>query len=243
MRLESGYRFRGAPRFHRAFRWADRLCVNGGVDPSDPALPPRPDWRAATAEELALLADDTDSPPEVSDATDALQTFSLPRHILSRWLEVAGGLAGGPAGEPPGYRQFARDVASLLTFKGLPLPPRCAFDVVLAPASAPPPPGSRPSAADGPRVVALVSLGDAPTSLAFLNLPPPRLAALLPDSTADPGADVARRFLAAFPDYPLVRLTLGPGEGVWLPPAGGAFRHCPAEGLEVWLVLRQECAG
>ena len=87
-------------------------------------------------------------------------------------------------------------------------------------------------------MVALINLGGGPASLVFINLPPARLAELLHEQSADPG--VVRRFLTAFPDYPLVRLTLGPAEGIWLPAAGGVFQHCPAadQDLEVWLTLR-----
>jgi hypothetical protein len=230
MRLQAGYRFRGAPQFHRAFAWPDRIRLNGGVNAADPALSPRPDWRPATAEELSLLVDDTDGEAAAAaDPAGYLQAFSLPRHLHERWWELADQLAAGPMEELPAYQTFAREVASFLGFKGLPLPPRCTFDVVLAPAGAAP---------DRPPMIALINLGGGPASLVFVNLPPARLAQLLQEQAADPG--VVRRFLIAFPDYPLVRLTLGPAEGIWLPPAGGIFQNHPAEdgGLEVWLALR-----
>jgi hypothetical protein len=245
MQLEAGYRFRTAPRFHCAFRWPERLRLNDGVDAADPGLRPRPVWRPPTEVELALLVDDPDDAGPAR--AEHIQTFTLPEHLRARWWQVAEQLTEAPADDSPAYRAFVNDVASFLGFKGLPLPPRAVFDVVLSPPG--PPVADRPAAVPS-AVVAGINLGDGPTSLVFLNLPPARLAVLLQPRAEvgeHPGAPpgLARRFLTAHPDYPLVRLLLEPGEGVWLPAGGGAFHRHPAEGedLDVWLVIRALAEG
>ncbi len=233
MRLEAGYRFRGAPRFHRAFDWSDRLRLNSGVNAADPALTPQPDWRSPTAQELAILVDEADSGS--AQSAERLQTFSIPTHLQSRWWELAEQMAAGGTGQPPGYQEFAHEVASFLEFKGLPLPPQCTFDVVLAPSA------MATATPDRLPPVALINLGGSPASLIFVNLPPERLAQMVQPQSTEPGTtSPARQFLTAFPDYPLVRLSLEPGEGIWLPTAGGIFQHHPADGeLQVWLILRR----
>jgi hypothetical protein len=197
MELQAGYRFRAAPHFHLDLHWSDRIRLSGGG--SAP-----PGWRPATDAELALLVED---PVAGAPATQSSQLFTIPAHLRSQWWVVADGLTDTPMGDSPAYQGFVRAVASFLAFKGLPLPGRCAFDVVLSPGKARTfspglDAGGAGQTAPLSSTVACVNLGDGPVSLVFLNLP----------------ADRLRAILEAGPDYPRVRLFLEPGEGVWLPP-------------------------
>jgi hypothetical protein len=57
--------------------------------------------------------------------------------------------------------------------------------------------------------------------------------------------DPVGSFLAHFPDYPLVRLVLDPGEGVWLPDADVIYDDdCSGkQDIDVWLILKDEGGG
>jgi hypothetical protein len=115
---------------------------------------------------------------------------------------------------PPDLAPFARAFSDFAQFKKMPLPARCSFDLVVTPPGRP--------AATGP-FVAGVNLGDERTSLILLNRPP------------------TLRFFVDFPRYPLVRLDLGPGEGVRLPPDGVVLERCPSDkDVDVWLAIRAE---
>ena len=70
----------------------------------------------------------------------------------------------------------------------------------------------------------MINLGDEATHLVLLNLPAKRLCALLaeegePDPWSLPSSELASRFFAARADYPLTRIRLEEGEGLWFPGA------------------------
>jgi hypothetical protein len=139
--------------------------------------------------------------------------FAVPEHLLSLWWETAG---GGPEGAVE-LEPFARAFAGFARFKRMPLPDRCTF-VVLAT-----PPGMVAEGLGEPASVADVAgvnLGEETAAVVLCNLPP--------------GAP------AAGPDYPLVRLILEPGEGLWLP-AGLTWSRCTLQTreLELWLAVRR----
>jgi hypothetical protein len=244
MRLEPGFVLTVAPRFHLPGAWPDRLRVNSGVEPRDGRFFPRADWRLPAPEELALLT--TDGAPAVPDGfrRQALSLFHIPEHLRRRWWDLAA-RQGDPAGiDAEAFQAFLRDVVAFCRFKGLPLLPACAFDVVV---TAPGRVSTRVDAAAGclaglgfdlpptcavpategaiPRPLGAVNLGDEVTSLVLLNLPAARLLDRLGIGEGAAGAcptlgELARRFLTSFPAYPLVRVLLRPGDGYWLP-AGG----------------------
>lgn len=254
MELQAGYRFRTAPRFHRSVQWSDRICLNNGVDSADPRLLPLSGWRPATNAELSLLVDDSEAGEPLSDSLlGHIHTFALPGHLHSRWWTVANQLTELPVGDSVDYWNFVRDIASFLGFKGLPLPPRCAFDVVLSSSGKNVQPrlseDLRDTSAISSLILATINLGDGPASLVFLNLPQARMAELLNSREKKgksnenlSGSALAFQFLTAFPNYPLIRLSLEPGEGVWLPPSGGTFQRYPSgqQVLDVWLVVRSQ---
>src|SRR5262249_28185872 len=161
-----------------------------------------------------------------------------------RWWDLAV-RQGNPAGiDAEGFGAFLRGVIDFCRFKGLPLLPTCAFDVVVtAPGRAstrvdaaagcmaglafdlPPTCSVPPAEGTTPRPLGAVNLGDEATSLVLLNLPAARLQDRLRTAPGAAGVcptlgELARRFLTSFPAYPLVRVLLRPGDGYWLP-AGG----------------------
>lgn len=235
MLLEPGHIFRVAPRFHCRAAWAERLQLNGGATRTGDTVCPRADWRAATVAELDVLA-----PSETADASP-LETahcalMALPTHLRQRWWDVAERDEVGE-GTQSGYDAFAADVLELLQFKGLPVPPRCAAAVLvsrpgqtstrldgsgrlagfrfgsLVPAGAAHAPGSP---------IAIFNLGDEFAHLVVLNLGLHALRARLDVDDATPADEMLATFYVRQPAYPLVRVRLDPGEGLWLsspPPA------------------------
>jgi hypothetical protein len=198
MRLESGYRFCNAPRFHLPLPWADRIRVNGGGLWADGRWQADDSWRPATDAELAVLLGEGMSESAVWE--DAVTAFAIPAHLQSMWWDLA---AAAETGEPD-LGPFAQAFVEFGQFKRLPVPPRSRFEVVVTP------PG-RPIAyweavTQSHHEVAGVNLGDERTSVILLNRKP----------EACPGGVAA--FLQAYPAYPLVRVLLEPGEGLWFPP-------------------------
>lgn len=179
----------------------------------------------------------------VRDADGAVALFQIPEHLRAAWWDL---LDAAAAADRPveGFDGFAGQVAEFLAFKRLGLPAGVHAEAVVtaagersirrdpetgsaaglgptvAPWSAWPPAGEVV-----PRLCAVVNLGDEPSGVAFVNLPPPGLAAEL--ATREPAApppatlgELVGRFLRARPDYPPVRVRLGPGEGCRLPADG-----------------------
>jgi hypothetical protein len=184
-----------------------------GWQPDDP-------WRVATDAELAILLGERMTEPALWE--DAVAAFIIPAHLRSQWWDVA---AASEEGEPD-LEPFAQAFVEFAQFKRLPLPPRCTFEVVVTP---PGQPAAVPDAAQQPRrAVAGVNLGDERTAVVLCNL--------VPD--ACPGG--VAEFLQACPDYPLVRVLLEPGEGLWFPAGGVAWAGCTRDktDLDVWSSVR-----
>jgi hypothetical protein len=266
MDLEPGIALTVAPRFHLPGAWSDRLWVNSGVEAQDEYFFPRADWRRPTREELALLTNE-DGTPAAQDGfrRNALSLFHVPEHLRRGWWELAA-RQGNPAGvDAEGFQAFLRGVIDFCRFKGLPLLPTCAFDVVVtAPGRASTrvdeaacclaglafdlPPTCSVPLAEGttPRPLGAVNLGDEATSLVLLNLPAARLQERLRTTPGVPGVcptlgELAGQFLTSFPAYPLVRVLLRPGDGYWLP-AGGVITDgytMDKQEPDVQLLIRQ----
>ena len=86
------------------------------------------------------------------------------------------------------------------------------------------------------RVAGIINLGDEPTHFAFLNLDRPAMAHML-DGPSEPAGDLLRRFFTARPTYPLVRVRLEAGDGLWLPTSGLAYDICTLDKREVDVAL------
>jgi hypothetical protein len=174
------------------------------------------------------------------EATTCL--FQIPAHLRGAWWDLLDAAADS-GGRIEGFDRFAARVAGFLCFKRLPPPASAQMEAVVtatggrsirrdATTGRPAGLGSTvapwtpwPGGVAGSRLWGAVNLGDEDTALVMLNLPPATLAAELARLSRHHPApatvgELVARFLRAFPDYPPIRLRLGPGEGCRLP-AGG----------------------
>jgi hypothetical protein len=190
--------------------------------------------------------------------------LNLPSHLRQEWWALAE-RGEALAGDGRRYRAFVEGVIEFLRFKRLPLPPRCRVDVVV---SRPGEPSTRWDATSGcagglgfsveqatharalERAVAIINLGDEPTHLALLNLAPSVMASMLglpwPVDPALPfGPDLLGRFFTTMPTYPLIRMRLEAGDGLWLPARGVVYDLCTLDKREVdvALTIHGEAAG
>jgi len=231
-----------APRFHLAADWAARLAVGTGVWEADCGFFPRGPWRPLTANELTLLISGPESGPE--EDTEAGCLFQIPGHLRAVWWDLLDRSVESGDFALPGFEDFSGRVAGFLRFKHMEVPPSLQMEAVVTAAgrcsmrSDPEtgtPAGLGPSLApwaacallEGflPRLWAVVNLGDEDTRLVLIPLPMQGLAANL--ALRHPGqpmpgtvGELVGRFLREFPNYPPLRLRLGPGEGFRLPSGG-----------------------
>jgi hypothetical protein len=196
------------------------------------------------------LFNDPDPPARADALDTRLCLFQIPEHLREAWWALveksaeSGVAADGPRGwSVKGFDAFAARLSDFLVFKGLSGPatrmevlvtapgarsirvdPATGRPAGLGPTIAPwsPWPVGEPAA---PRLRAVLNLGDEGARVVVINLTLSDTAAELArrepagPTPATVGALVAR-FGAACPDYPPVRLRLGPGEGCRLPSAG-----------------------
>jgi len=208
-----------APRFHLSADWGARLEVNDGIEvDAAGALWPKASWRRAGEEESHLW---------LGEGGGLL--FQLPSHLRRSWWRAAEQIEPGSSGGGA-YQEFVAHAVDFLTFKQLPLPEACGFDVRVSR------PGLRTTRTDAPglgftapaagrRTLAWVNLGDEATHLVLVPAP----------AVHDPAA--LRRLAAEAPDSPLLRLRLEPGEGLWFPAAPIAHDGDTVGKLEVDVVL------
>ena len=237
MSPEPTYRLTVAPRFAVTSFWRERLAHNRGVtiEAGSGCAQPREGWAALDDTELASLVD-PEAGREVALPPTHLGLMQVPERLRRAWWACAE--RGGSAADADFEPVFV-EMAEFLRFKGLPLPERVHLEVaVSAPGlrstrvGADGAPlglgfGDRPATADAPGRVplGLVNLGDEASFVVLVAHPPQTLAARLvaagaPDvETLAPQALVAC-FLSAFPEEPLLRVRLAPGEGLWLSPFG-----------------------
>jgi hypothetical protein len=267
MNLRPGYRLTLAPNFHLDPDWGLRIEVGAGIESLDGAFFPRGPWRPPTAAELTLLT--VGSPaapgrlpmlgeealtPELSPDTFAL--FRLPDHLREGWWELVDAAADA-AGPIQGFEGFAGRVAEFLAFKGLPAPTAVHMEAVLTaagersirrdpdtgkPAGLGPtvPPWSGLPPATAPRLHAVANLGDEASALVLLNLP---LAALAELPLGETVGEVVAHFCRACPEYPPVRVRLGPGEGCQLPIGGAVVDGDPTRKTEPDVLLLISATG
>ena len=173
--------------------------------------------------------------------TDSICLFRIPEHLRSAWWSLldAAAWSGGPL---QGFDGFAAQVSAFLAFKGLDVPGSTRMEAVVSAAgvrsirrdpetgqilglgSTIPPWATWPPDQTVPRLRAIVNLGDEPSGLVLLNLPFAGAAELVRQHATEPEPTTVGELLGCFfracPNYPPVRLVLGPAEGYWLP-AGG----------------------
>lgn len=245
MELRAGLIFRVAPFFHSRIDWTERLRVNGGVERDASRFYARDDWCAPTAAEMQrLLGKVADQEAAVTATQVALVV--VPQHVRAAWWRVAE-RAERLDGRLDGFDGFVGELLEFLRFKRLPLPARCRCEVT---ANRPGQRSTRVDADGAPlglefsasapghmpaRACAVINLGDEDTHLVVLNLLRTDLEALLSTGGAHRraplhdhnastcGNGTLARFFTAMPDYPLVRVRLSPGDGLWLPSSNTAF--------------------
>jgi len=158
--LQPGLTLGVAARFHVRSRWAERLCLNGGIERVDAGLHPRADWRPPTADELSMLVDE--APPGVNPLRT--NVLAIPAWLRTAWWDHV---------DQTGYERFASDVLEFLRFKDLPLPPLCEIEVTVSR-----PDQTRTHLHDVTKAapLAVVNLGDEASHIILSNLPPSAMA-------------------------------------------------------------------
>jgi hypothetical protein len=246
MTLQPGCRFTLAPHFHLSVEWPHRLLVGAGVEQHDGRFYPSPSWRPPTTDELSVLVRASDEPAAPEELEACVCLFQLPRHLGSEWwnlLERAAETLGD--GRLPGFDAFVSQVVEFLAFKDLPVSEGARCDLVaknpgpqivhggrevsdlvgLHCSLAPRTPWPGGVALRGPGLWGAINLGDEPTSVVLINLSCRQLDAELlrrfPDHPLPATVgELASQFLRSCPDYPTVRVILGPGDGCRLPWGG-----------------------
>ena len=195
---------------------------------------------SATSPGALPLLDDP-APVRAGASADHICLFQRPEHLREAWWNLVGESAD--SGAPmKGFDAFAARVGDFLTFKGLGGAAAQMEALVTAPgarsirvdSATGAPRGLGPTIAPWsewplgasavPRLRAVVNLGDEALGVVVINLALPDLASeLARRAPTDPPATVGElvaQFGAKCPDYPPVRLQLGPGEGCRLPTEG-----------------------
>jgi len=229
-----------APRFHAPSGWTERLRLNGGIERVGARFHPRSDWRPPAPDELAQLVDEA---PADADALRA-RLLVIPAWLRAAWWNQV---------DRASYERFASELLDFLRFKAVPLPALCEVRVTV---SRPGQRGTRldPTMGDlsglgpapslpGTAEVAAINLGDEATDVVLLNLPPAAMADMIGgragSAPALPLTHLVPRFFEARSGYPLVRIRLDPGEGLWFP-AGDVVHDgwtCEKRDLDVVLTI------
>jgi len=157
-----------------------------------------------------------EAPPGVNPLRTNL--LAIPAWLRTAWWDHV---------DQTGYERFASDVLEFLRFKDLPLPPLCEIEVTV---SRPDETRTRLHEATKAAPLVVVNLGDEASHIIMSNLPP---------------AATAGRPYEARSAYPLVRIRLDPGEGLWFPPCGVICDGWTREKreLDVLLIIRPSRAG
>ncbi|PWT85547.1 MAG: hypothetical protein C5B58_02925 [Acidobacteria bacterium] len=243
MELERGVTISVMPYFRHTLLASAGIRLNSGVESTGDCFAARDDWRNLRGEELALL---TDTVSDESDKpTNRIELFEIPRHLYEQWLEVAKEFTCSAAQQSPLYKRFVASVASFFSFKKIQVD-SSTFDVV----AASPPRQSALKRFGYPAGLGIgetresplfaINLGEESTSLIFLNLPIQRMGEFnMPRAgNEESRGRIAERFMASFPEYPVVRLILLPGEGAKFFPDSIVHDGYTAEKKKVDVVLQ-----
>jgi hypothetical protein len=217
--------------------------VGAGVREADGRFFPRGPWRPLTTDEMALLVSGPEDSPEKDAEAGCL--FQLPGHLRTAWWDLLDRSVKAGNTELPGFDDFTQQVAEFLQFKQMDVPPSLQMEAVvtapgrcsmrsdpetgapagLGPSLAPWAACAPAGAGVPPRLWGVVNLGDEDSRLVLIAAPLQGLAAELalrhPDRPLPATVgELVGVFLREFPDCPVIRFRLGPGEGFRLP-AGG----------------------
>jgi hypothetical protein len=222
------YRLVAAPRFHVPMGFAGRLDRNGGVQFDGVCTYPRSDWHALAPNEVKPAIGDPLSRDDILPP-DRLGLVTIPERLRAAWWSEAERSSLEPsAGRFDGHLSKMVDFFS---FKRLPMPARVSL---VATVSAPGlssthigPEGTPQGLGFGEPTptLASINLGDETAFVVILELPPAVIARRL-DSIGvnEPWAlapsALVRQYFHSFPEQPLLRIRLQPGEGIWFSPFG-----------------------
>lgn len=199
---------RVAPRFHHPIGLAPRLEVGGAVARDDgTGWRPLGDWSAPAQAAIARLIREPrpDCAQHVPDlAPDEIGLIRFPEHLRALWWRLAEGdrIDAGQLDEAA-FAAFASAALEFLRFKHMPVPERSLCEVVLSPAGRESTGLAAAGANPGATVRCAVNLGDQRT---YLFLPTTAALQQGSDARGEPNGPVS-----------LVRIHLGPGDGLWLP--------------------------
>jgi len=251
--MAPGLTIRPWRHFFGTFRLADRLLVHRSLRVVSHGVVLAGHGDTARPEEVALLDG------AVHPDRPAIDVFTTPRSLRARFAALdadalPGGVGAGIDSPSAEWTGFSTEVASFFAHVRAPLgapfrlmlearDPSAALPLwssgscreVMDAASAP-----RAGAADGPAAAAHVNLGDEPLALLLWNQPVPAMASLLAhagESAPEKASDVALRFVERFPACPVPRLTLLPGDGVFVPVGLVAHEMNPFEADELAVLL------
>jgi hypothetical protein len=233
------YRFAVAPRFALASPWSGRFERSSGIVLEDGATRalPRDDWKPLDRGASGALLDEVGAGDAVLPPTH-LGLLQLPERLRRAWWSQAA-RSGGVATSGAGFEKLFSELVDFLRFKRLPLPASVRLEVAVSA------PGLRSTrvgsdgaleglgfggrgsgaAAGESFPLGLVNLGDEPSFVVLLELPPATLALRL-EAGGEAGARalspraLVAQYFRAFPDQACLRLRLAPGEGLWLSPFG-----------------------
>jgi hypothetical protein len=233
---EAVYRFVVAPRFALERGFEQRLERNGGVRHEGEHFHPRNDWRPLEAAELSSLLGELPARDAVLSPAQ-LGLIQIPDRLRAAWWDEAersGVTTGGGS-----FELIFSKIADFLRFKRLPMPERVSLSVAV---SAPGLSSTRVdaggtlqglafgesstvSASIGGPTIAFINLGDETTHLVVLEFPPAVLVRRLEEASVQEAGSfepkvLVQRYFGSFPDQPLLRVRLEPGEGLWLSPFG-----------------------
>ncbi len=235
---------------HLASTWSttQQIAINGGTtrDASqhDECYFPKDNWRPlVNSERTDLLADSPDVVP-----SGALWVFAISEALRARFwtLDIEHLFSRLDVTRPKyssQYRAYVADVIHhLIHDHHLPLAGQCQCDAIVHK------PGLRSTRYDrvhqtytglgsdhdaartwDPEHLAArtirMNIGDEPSELVFINLSLQTIAHCLEISHLPSIGAIAKLFMSRFPDYPVVRLTLNPGEACVLPSANMIYDH------------------
>jgi hypothetical protein len=234
------YRVAQAPRFPISRSIAERLERNGGTERAGERFQPREGWVALEASEVSALCA---VPPAAMVRPRELSLFQIPRRLREAWWAEA----AGQDDEARSHHALS-EIVEFLRFKRLPLPERVVLQVLV---NLPDRVSTRAAVAGSPGglgfgappPVASINLSDEPSWMVLLPLPPLTLAerldaagAALADATTP--AALTARFLETFPDEPLLRVRLDPGDGLWFPAEGAIHDGWTRGRVDVDVVLQ-----
>jgi hypothetical protein len=223
-------RLAAAKRFHLAGSWSSRIQV---VELEQPTS----DWsaglrRAPTTDELEKFVA-LDSDPGGAE----LCLWNISPKLRDAWWAQAEAASEANLSELP-LEGFVQQFAEFASFKGLPTPTPCRYDVSACP------PGEKTVRSEADQgLIAAVNLSDEPAALVVSTaaLPAVLAAGESPSRSTWERQRLEAARCALFGEARLIEVRLAPGEGFWLPAEGAVWdRHTQdRQEVDVWFLLRR----